>query len=261
MSSPPARTTPDFLILGAQKAGTTSLFEYLAGHPAVIRPATKELHYFTLYHDHGPAWYHRELRADTRTPERGWTFEASPYYLFHPAVPARCAACCPATRLILLVRDPATRALSHYRHEVRLGYEPLPMEAAFAAEVERLRTPLDTPDGLHAHRHWSYRARSRYAEQIEAWLNYFPARQMLVIQSELFFAQPARVLHDIQDFLGLPDAPPARPMEHLNAGPTVETSATFVRELRRSLEAESEKLARLLRHHWGQELRLDLWNA
>ena len=250
---------PSFLILGAQKAGTTALFEHLASHPAVIRPVTKEIHYFTFHFDRGPDWYRTQLRVEARTTERHLTFEASPYYLFHPDVPARCAACCPHTKLIILVRDPVARALSHYGHEVGLGYEPLPIEAAFAAEPDRLRLPRHTPDGAFAYRHCSYRARSRYSEQIEAWLAHFPARQIQVLQSEVLFAQPDEVGRTIREFLDLPESAEQRPLEHLNAGVPVKASAAFIAELRRELAGERERLAKLLRTHWGQELQHDLW--
>lgn len=250
---------PSFLILGAQKAGTTALFEHLASHPAVVRPATKELQFFTLHFDRGLDWYRSQLRVEARTLERQWTFESSPYYLFHPDVPARCAACCPHTRLIILLRDPVARALSHYGHEVRLGYETLSLEAAFAAEPERLRLPLSTPDGLFAHRHGSYRARSRYAGQIEAWLAHFPAHRIKVIQSEILFAQPDQVGRAIREFLNLSDSAEQRPLERLNAGGPVEASAAFIAELQREFAGERERLAALLRTHWGQELRHDLW--
>lgn len=163
-------------------------------------------------------------------------------YLFHPDVPARCAACCPHTKLIILVRDPVARALSHYGHEVGLGYEPLPIEAAFAAEPDRLRLPRHTPDGAFAHRHCSYRARSRYSEQIEAWLAHFPARQIQVLQSEVLFAQPDEVGRTIREFLDLPESAEQRPLEHLNAGVPVKASAAFIAELRRELAGERERL-------------------
>ena len=252
------RAIPSFLILGAQKAGTTALFEHLASHPAVVRPATKELQYFTLHFDRGLDWYRSQLRVEARTLERQRTFEASPYYLFHPDVPARCAACCPHTKLIILVRDPVARALSHYRHEVRLGYETLSMEAAFAAEPDRMRLPLATPEGLFAHRHGSYRARSRYAGQIDAWLDH-SARQIQVIQSEVLFAQPDEVGRAIREFLELAESAEQQPLEQLNAGPPAEAPAAFIAELRREFAGERERLAELLRTHWGQELRLDLW--
>jgi hypothetical protein len=106
----PVGALPDFLIIGGQRCGTTSLHHYLAAHPAV-RPATgKELQFFSIHHGRGERWY----RAHFPPPSPGThSFEASPYYLFHPSVPARVAATLPAGRFIALLRDPVVRAYSH----------------------------------------------------------------------------------------------------------------------------------------------------
>src|SRR5215470_750369 len=124
-----ARALPDFLIIGAQKAGTTSLYAYLTAHRDVRPAGRKEVHYFDLGFtagaELGEGWYRSmfPLRArlaldGRRTGRPVRTGEASPYYLFHPAAPQRAAALVPEARLLVLVRDPVERAWSHYRHEV-----------------------------------------------------------------------------------------------------------------------------------------------
>src|ERR1700759_2295608 len=87
------RRLPDYLIVGAQKAGTTSLQDWLCGHPQVHEPRTKELHYFTLNATKSVDWYRAQF---PRRELGGLTGEATPYYLFHPAAAERAHAVVPA---------------------------------------------------------------------------------------------------------------------------------------------------------------------
>jgi hypothetical protein len=207
-----ARALPDYLIIGAQKGGTTSLQWYLNQHPSVRRPTRKELHYFTLHADRPVGWYraHFPVRADGTV-----SGDATPYYLFHPAVPDRAHAVVPDARLVVLLRDPVNRAHSHYNHEVALGHETLSFEDALAAEEERLagedeKLRADPGARSFAHQHHSYVARGRYAEQLERWLALYPREQLLVLVSEELFADPIGATLETQRFLGLPERPPAR---------------------------------------------------
>ena len=94
---------PDFLILGAQKAGTTSLAAWLARHHACFIAPEKEVHYFDLGLAKGEAWYRSRFAA---APWRARAGEATPYYLFHPACAARIARTLPAAKLVVILRDP-----------------------------------------------------------------------------------------------------------------------------------------------------------
>ncbi|MBV8234404.1 MAG: sulfotransferase domain-containing protein [Acidimicrobiia bacterium] len=203
------RMTPDVLIVGAQRSGTTSLYRYLAEHPAVAPPVRKEIQYFTLNYGRGEGWY----RTHFPIAGRGrMTFEATPYYLFHPAAPQRAAATVPHAKVIALLRDPAARAFSHWQHNASSGLEHLGFEAALDAEAERL-AGLDgrllTDAGYHseAHRLWSYVARGQYAEQLERWLAHYPRQQLLVLRSEDLYADPARTHGRVLEFIGLPAVP------------------------------------------------------
>src|SRR5947209_1159841 len=139
------RALPDFLIIGAQKAGTTSLYRYLAAHPDIVASTRKEVHFFDINFWRGEWWY-RSLfplrrRLQRRPPLRNRpaiTGEASPYYLFHPFAPERAAQLLPDAKLIVLLRDPVERAWSHYRHEVANGRETMTFPDALAAEPARL---------------------------------------------------------------------------------------------------------------------------
>src|SRR5438093_4320202 len=126
------RVLPDFLIIGAQRAGTTSLYRYLSRHPAVA-PAVlaKGAHYFDTAFDRGLPWYrgHFPTRMTAeRIRAREGTFatgEGSPYYLFHPLAAERIAAALPGVKLVALLRDPVERASSHWVHEAERGFEQL----------------------------------------------------------------------------------------------------------------------------------------
>jgi hypothetical protein len=202
-----ARPLPDFLILGAQKAGTTALYSYLRWHPAITGPAWKEVSYFDRHYRRGVRWYrgHFPMRAGDRI-----VGEASPGYLFHPLAPERVLGTVPEAKLIALVRDPVARALSHYHHEVALGREPLSFEQAIEAEPERTRGEEErmVRDPLYFSRAWwdfAYLARGHYAEQLERWFAVFPREQLLVLPSEELAAEPGRTYARVLDFL---DAPP-----------------------------------------------------
>jgi hypothetical protein len=162
-----ARPLPDFLILGAQKAGTTALYAYLRWHPEITGPSWKEVSYFDRHYRRGLSWYrgHFPIGAGDRL-----VGEASPGYLFHPLAPERVRATVPDAKLIALLRDPVDRALSHYHHEVALGREPLSFDEALEAEPERTRGEderLVTEPGYFSHAWWDYTylARGRYAAE------------------------------------------------------------------------------------------------
>lgn len=201
------RLLPSFVVVGAQKAGTTSLFRYLADHPVVQAPRFKEVHFFDLHWKKGPVWYRSHF---PRIPgDRGRiTGEASPYYLFHPRVPERMASVLPQAKILVLLRNPVDRALSHYHWEVGYGNERLSFREALERETEIL--PRETAriledDGYRsfAHQHASYLARGRYAEQLRRWLDAFPREQILVLTAEDFFAKTAEAMTRAQRFLGL----------------------------------------------------------
>jgi hypothetical protein len=213
------RLLPDYLIIGTQRGGTTSLYKYLKQHPGIGRAIFgKEVHFFDrdysrdldTYRSHFPTRaYKRYIRM--RHGLELVTGEASPYYLAHPHAPHRIAEALPHAKLIVLLRDPVERAYSQYNHEVALGFEDLSFEEAIEREPERIAGELEK---MHAdpsydsfsYRHHTYLARGHYAEQLELWYALFPKPQFLVLRSEDFFADPDRAYRTVLEFLGLPPA-------------------------------------------------------
>jgi hypothetical protein len=200
-----ARPLPDFLIIGAQKAGTTALYDYLYRHPAISGPRWKEVSFFDRHWSRGERWYRGNFPRHARAP----VGEASPSYLFHPLAPERVRSLVPQARLIALLRNPVDRAFSHYQHEVALGREPLTFEQALEREEERthgeLERMLAEPHSFsHAWWNHTYKARGLYAEQLERWLAVFPREQLLVIGTEKFAAAPAATYARVLEFVGAP---------------------------------------------------------
>ena len=207
----PLRALPEFIVIGAQKAGTTSLFAYLTQHPDILPPSKKEVHFFDgglrtpddCFH-RGVTFYRKHFPLQARLRHGVKTFEASPLYLFHPEVPARLESVLPDVRLIVLLRDPTERAISHYFHESRYGRENLSIETAMAHEEARLDPILRAVDYKNrVFRQASYKARGRYQEQLERFFARFPARNIYIESSEAFFSRPQETVDGICDFLGI----------------------------------------------------------
>ncbi|MGH7819974.1 MAG: sulfotransferase domain-containing protein [Candidatus Binatia bacterium] len=256
------RMLPDFVILGTQRGGTSSLYHYLEQHPCIGGAFRKEIHFFDLRFDRGEGWYRAhfpmKLRRSLHSIARDriyLTGEACPYYLFHPLVPERLARLLPEARLIALLRNPADRAISHYHHERKKGREPLSLAEAIRCEEERLRPELDALErrgtfGGEAHRRFSYLARGRYAEQLERWLRWFPPERLLVIASEEFFSAPAAAYRAVLRFLDLPAwEPPA--YLHFNRGSYSGVDARLHAELGDYFRPHNERLYELLGRDLG----------
>jgi Sulfotransferase domain len=214
------RPLPDFLIIGTKRGGTTSLWNYMIRHPLVPRlfPAwnTKTSHYFEENWHHGEAWYrsHFPTSAQRAALERehggaSKAGEAAPLYMFHPLAAQRVRDLLPNVKLIVLLRDPVERAYSHWKERTTEGKETLGFATALAREDERTageRERLIAEPNYFSEPYdwWTYRARGRYLEHLEPWLQRFDTSQFYIVQSEVFYREPARVYREIQDFVGLP---------------------------------------------------------
>ena len=242
---------PEFLGLGTQKGGTTTLQRLLEQHPQVYLPPRKELHFFSLHYGEGDIWYRQQFAEAAPDQRCG---EITPYYLFHPMVPQRIKALLPEAKLIVLLRDPVERALSQVAHSMRLGLEPLELEDALAAEPERLQGAeqvLAAADGRHrSHQEHSYLARSRYEIQLRRYQHYFPANQLFIRRSEDLFERPEQLWAELLDFLRLPvmSLPVQGRKAHVGAGAVAQLPVdrlSAVRQmLREQLAATYTSLAR-----------------
>jgi Sulfotransferase domain len=242
------RLKPSFMIIGAQRCGTTSLYHYLSQHPAVQPAIAKEVHFFDNSYTRGLRWYLAHFPAASqrqRALREGRdlvTGEASPYYVFHPAVAERVKKALPDVKLILMLRDPVKRAYSHYQHEVALGEERLSFEEALDAERGRLsgereRLLEDPSYRSFNYQHHSYVARGAYVEQLRTWLRLFATEQLLVLTSEAFYKRSDGEFKRVLEFLGLPpfDLPAYEPRNTYEYDPmTVETRERLAEVFRTS---------------------------
>jgi hypothetical protein len=211
VAEPATGSLPDFVIIGAQKGGTTYFYHRLSQHPYVEPAVKKELHFFNDLFDEGVEWYRRcfprPRLKDGRTTITG---EATPSYLSHPHAAKRMAEVIPHARLIALLRNPVDRAYSHYQMAVRRGFEHLNFEEAIEAEEARLRSEREEvlEDEHHVSfnlERFSYLSRGVYVDQLVRLSEFFDREQMLVLKSEDFFERPRDTFKLVLNFLDLPN--------------------------------------------------------
>ncbi len=203
------RSAPNLIIIGAQKAGTSSLWLYLKQHPDVSASLKKEIRYFQANYHRGLDWYRGHFPFSASHTSK-IVFEASPGYILYPQVPARIYRQYPETKIIVLLRNPIHRAYSHYKMNLRRPnvHETLSFADAIAAEAERLKNEiaLINEPGIgysEIYDQFSYLARGRYQEQLQPWFDVFPAEQIQVIQAEHLFDDTKRVYNEVLQFLNL----------------------------------------------------------
>ncbi|WP_019503570.1 sulfotransferase domain-containing protein [Pleurocapsa sp. PCC 7319] len=210
IATSPFRIMPSFIIIGAKKCGTTSLFRYLIEHPNIGAPSTKEISYFDLNFAKGNIWYRSFFPMSLPNLESQTliTGEASASYICHPKAPKRIAKVLPHVKLIALLRDPVDRAYSHYHHTKRIGRENLSFEEAIAQEETRVRQiesggrrPGNNQPQAY---NYTYLSSGLYAEQLQNWLEQFSKQQLLVLNSEDFFRNPPSSFKQVINFLKLP---------------------------------------------------------
>lgn len=201
-------TAPRFLVIGGKRCGSTSLTSWIFQHPNVLPCRTaKGTHYFDVHHHRGWRWY---LGAFPATSAGQITGEGSPYYSFHPSSLDWVADELPDVKLLLVLREPADRAYSHYNYNVKRGLEHLPFEEALDCEADRLageedRLLADTSYAAWNFRHFGYLARGHYDEHVANVLARFPTEQLLVLKSEALFSDPTTQLSRVWKHLELPD--------------------------------------------------------
>jgi hypothetical protein len=203
---------PDFIIIGAARSGTTHLLGQLNAHPNVLA-GPRETHFFDSHrYTYGLAWYRLRFpavrerrRAQAVGLDPVLTGESSPSYLSHPVAPSRVARGVPAAKLLVLLRDPAERAASHWAWCLRQCGETRTFREAVEAEIgprgdgaglripprKRVNDPLVVRRGV-------------YRPQLERWLTHFPRDRLMVIQSERWFLDPPGVMAEVCDYLDLP---------------------------------------------------------
>jgi hypothetical protein len=179
-------TLPNLIVIGAMKAGTTSLHHYLGFHPEIQMSEPKELRFFVAGGNwrRGTDWYRSHF--DARAPIRGESTPAYTKHPFFPGVPERMHEIVPGAKLVYLVRDPIERAVSQYIHNYARGTDRRPIDEALS-DVEGSR----------------YVQCSRYYMQLSQYLEHYPASQILVLAAEDLRNERGPTLTKVFDFLGV----------------------------------------------------------
>lgn len=180
---------PDFIIVGAMKAGTTTLMRYLVRNPQICIP-DYEVHFFDddKNYEKGLEWYSSHFSQSERIKAIG---EKTPTYSYDPKVAERIYKALPDTKLVWLFRNPVDRTYSNYIHALLRGTEKFSFKEALKKEEERIEKNIFK----------GYKRRSIYAEQVERFLEYYPQEKMHFIIFENFIQNPDKELQRLFEFL------------------------------------------------------------
>lgn len=202
------RALPDFIIIGAMKSGTTTLFSWLRQHPQITGSHRKEVHFFDWHYPQGEHWYRANFPYTFNIRHGSITGEASPFYLFCPPIAERIHTLIPDVRLIALLRNPVDRAISHYFHSTRSGKETLPVMEALDREDERTRDAWNRVlQGDCSHNRdliwFSYHRRGLYLEQLQHYWKVFSKDNIYIESADNLLNRPETTLSGIFSFLGV----------------------------------------------------------
>ena len=229
---------PDFLILGTQKGGTSSLFDYLTALPGVITSATKELHFFTkhsvsnFYDNHGLDWYRSQFPLRSELRQAGAiTGEATPRYMYEPLAMTRIARDLPDSRWIVILREPIERAQSHYEMMTGFGKEQRSFTDALHDDLKVFIASTSTASASAPTRYdnLDYLERGIYTQQLSVIAGLRPGIPTLVLFSEHLFAGDPTSFSLLHSFLGLPE-PEANRFPHSRRGQGTTTIDPIARE-------------------------------
>ncbi len=195
---------PNFIIIGTGKSGTTSLYNYLTQHPQVLPAIKKEIYFWSRYFDKGIDWYLSHFPPIPQETKL-LTGEATPTYINSWHTPERLFSIFPKIKLIVILRNPVDRAVSHYYHEVRLKMENKSLSAVIYEQLERLKK---IPTSALEEAYWNhisyYVSYGVYVEFLKKWMTIFPREQFLILSSEDFYQEPQITMENVFKFLDLP---------------------------------------------------------
>ena len=256
------RVLPDYIVIGGQKCGTTSLHDYIKRHPNIVPPYKKDSSFFDANYFRGFQWYRAHFPLQNRMNallaggRHFITGEVTTTYMFHPLAAERAAKHLTGNiRFIALLRNPAIRAYSQYQHMKRTGRETVSFREAIQKENERLdgilqRVEAGDDEAHMIFRNFAYRARGCYAEQLERWFQCFSRDQFLILKSEDLFTDPEQFCKRVYDFLGLPNFKLEK-YENANPGLYSEADTKIIKELEEYFAPYNQKLYDLAGINFG----------
>ena len=207
---------PDFLIIGAARSGTTSLYQYLVKHPNIEPCAVKQLHFFDQYFQRGINWYRMNFPSNWQKfifqrikKSKFITGEATPYYLQNPHAPKRVYDLNSNMKLIVLLRNPVDRAFSHYNRRLKNGTEKLSFEEATDQEKNRIEGEMEKMEQnedyfSYTYHQLSYISAGLYVLHLKRWLQCFPIEQILILENDEFLCNTQTIYNQTLEFLDLP---------------------------------------------------------
>lgn len=187
---------PNFLGVGTQKGGTTSMYSVLRKHPQIFLPDTKEIHYFDKQFSKGVDWYLSHFSEAENYKAVG---EITPNYMYDPHAPKRIAQVLGTDiKLIFIFRNPANRAFSNYKMNVGRSNEKKSFKRAIESDLQKMKRGDNYPVVFH------YIKRGFYSEQVKRFLKIFPRRNMLFLLFQQDTIDNRAVAFDqMYEFLGV----------------------------------------------------------
>ena len=263
------RSLPDFLIIGGQKCGTTSLYQYLLQHPCIapivpINHNRKEIRYFSKYYNKGINWYKAHFpsilyqRYTNIVHSRPLICgESTPIYMFYHFALKRIQEIIPDVKLIVLLRNPIDRAYSHYNHVVRLGKENLSFEDALDSEHDRIKNEYEKMCSDENYisfelSYHSYISRGIYADQLEKLFTLFTRKNVLILNTEALFNNTQMEFDKVLRFLELPPFK-VNTFEKYNEGLYVDMKHATRRRLEKYFKTHNQRLFNLIgeKYQWN----------
>ena len=203
---PQQETGPDFIIAGASKCGTSSIYYYLSCHPTILLSHKKELDFYRENYHRGINWYRAHFPAISDRADF-LTGEATPNYLRFPQVARRIKDTFPKTKIIILLRNPVDRAISWHYHKLNTGLTKIDLQTAIATEIKQLATTTEAEITNTGYREPDNIMSSLYIYKIRPWIELLGREQFLILKSEEFYSNPLKVMSNVFQFLDLPDCP------------------------------------------------------
>jgi len=242
------RTLPDFIIIGGQRCGTTSLYAALSQHNNILPSFRKEVHFFDLQYERGTAWYRSNFPIENTIGNRS-SIEATPNYLAYPGAASRLHQVLPDGKLLVLLRDPTERTYSSWKLKVDSGYELRLFDEAIDSEIADMSTATSDSDPIQQKSviegmRFDYIRKSRYADHLRIWLELFDRSQILILQSERLFEAPKAYLKRVEDFLGIPKDTSVN-LPHFNKTATSSISPPVRERLRAYFAPQNDLLEQL----------------
>ncbi len=240
---------PNFIVIGAQRCGSTSLHKYIIEHPQVLEPITKEINFFTQEFERGLSWYEAHFPS---IPEGSAyiTGEASTSYLDSDNdTPHRLFNLYPHVKLLVILRNPVERAISHYNQLVKLGRENRSLEEALKTEMEILEGIEDIWSVRQ--QYWSvgkgYIWRGLYVYFLKQWMSVFPRERFLIVRSENLFKHPWVTMKRVFEFLEVSDYQlPSYPKHNSGGSYLIQLDKSFQSRLNQFFHLHNHQLTDFL---------------